>query len=80
MPAELTPEVLAFRQDCLVDFVADLVAHCSAQGAGTTVCLLPLVGGVHGLPDWSAVAALPGLAPWPPTPTGRRSVSRPARS
>jgi hypothetical protein len=61
MPAELTDEVLAFRQDCLVDFVADLVGHCSAQGAATTVCLLPLVGGVHGLPDWSAVAALPGL-------------------
>jgi hypothetical protein len=61
MPAELTPEVLAFRQDCLVDFVADLVAHCSTQGAATTICLLPLVGGVHGLPDWSAVAALPGL-------------------
>jgi hypothetical protein len=62
MPAELTPEVLAFRQDCLVDFVADLVGHCAAQGAATTVCLLPLVGGAHGLPDWSAVAALPGLS------------------
>ncbi|MFL5878503.1 MAG: hypothetical protein ACJ782_00070 [Actinomycetota bacterium] len=61
MPAELTPEVLAFRQDCLVDFVGDLVGHCAAQGAATTVCLLPLVGGTHGLPDWSAVAALPGL-------------------
>jgi hypothetical protein len=61
MPAELTPEVLAFRQDCLVDFVGDLVGHCAAQGAATTVCLLPLVGGAHGLPDWSAVAALPGL-------------------
>jgi hypothetical protein len=62
MPAELTPEVLAFRQDCLVDFVGDLVGHCAAQGAATTVCLLPLVGGTHGLPDWSAVAALPGLS------------------
>jgi hypothetical protein len=61
MPAELTAEVLAFRQDCLVDFLADLVAHCDRQGAGTTVCLLPLVGGVHGLTDWSRVAALPGL-------------------
>jgi hypothetical protein len=61
MPSQLTPEVLAFRQDCLVEFVADLVGHCSAQGAATTVCLLPLVGGVHGLPDWAPVAALPGL-------------------
>ena len=61
MPAELTPEVLAFRQACLVEFVADLVAHCARQGAATTVCLLPLTGGVHGLPDWAPVAALPGL-------------------
>jgi hypothetical protein len=61
MPAELTPEVLAFRQECLVDFIADLVAHCDRQGAATTVCLLPLTGGVHGLPDWAPVAALPGL-------------------
>jgi len=61
MPDRLTPEVLAFRQACLVDFVADLVGHCADQGAGTTVCLLPLVGGVHGLPDWAPVAALPGL-------------------
>jgi hypothetical protein len=61
MPPQLTPEVLAFRQDCLVDLLADLVAHCHSQGAATTVCLLPLVDGVHGLPDWSAVAALPGL-------------------
>jgi hypothetical protein len=61
LPSELTPDVLAFRQDCLVEFIADLVAHCRDQGAATTVCLLPLVGGVHGLPDWSPVASLPGL-------------------
>jgi hypothetical protein len=61
MPAELTPEVLAFRQASLVDFVADLVGHCRRQGTATTVCLLPLVAGVHGLPDWAPVAALPGL-------------------
>jgi hypothetical protein len=61
MPTRLTPEVLAFRQDCLVELVADLVAHCDRQGAATTVCLLPLVDGRHGLPDWSRVAATPGL-------------------
>ena len=61
MPTELTAEVLSFRQDCLVGFLADLVGHCAGRGAATTVCLLPLVGGVHGLPDWAKVAALPGL-------------------
>jgi hypothetical protein len=78
LPAELTPEVLAFRQDCLVDFLADLVAYCHAQGAATTVCLLPLVGGVHGLPDWSAVAALPGLGTLATDPYWK-AFSEPAR-
>jgi hypothetical protein len=61
LPPELTPEVLAFRDRCLVDFVGDFVAHVAGQGARPTVCLLPLTGGVHGIEDWSRVASLPGL-------------------
>jgi hypothetical protein len=61
LPMELAPEVLAFRERCMVDFVGDFVAHVARQGAKPTVCLLPLTGGVHGIDDWSRVAALPGL-------------------
>jgi N-acetylmuramic acid 6-phosphate etherase len=61
MPTELTDEVLAFRESSMVDFLGELVAHVSAQGARTTVCLLPLTGGVHGISDWSRVAGLSGL-------------------
>ena len=61
MPTTLTPEVLAFRERCLVDFVADFVAHVARQGARPAVCLLPLTGGVHGITDWADVASLPGL-------------------
>ena len=61
MPTELTEDVLAFRESSMVDFLGELVAHVSAQGARTTVCLLPLTGGVHGISDWSRVAGLPGL-------------------
>jgi N-acetylmuramic acid 6-phosphate etherase len=61
MPTELTEEVRAFREDSMVDFLGELVAHVSRQGARATVCLLPLTGGVHGVSDWSRVAALPGL-------------------
>jgi N-acetylmuramic acid 6-phosphate etherase len=61
MPTELTDEVLAFRETSMVDFLGELVAHVSGQGARATVCLLPLTGGAHGISDWARVAELPGL-------------------
>lgn len=61
LPEQLTPEVLAFREAAMVDFVGEFVAYGARQGAHMTVCLLPLTGGVHGISDWSTVAALPGL-------------------
>ena len=61
LPVELTEDVLAFREDCMVDFVRDFVEHTAAQGARPVVCLLPLTGGVHGITDWSRIAGLRGL-------------------
>ncbi len=61
MPDALTPEVLAFREASAVDFLRELVAHVASRGGRSTICLLPLVAGPHGLSDWDAVAALPGL-------------------
>jgi hypothetical protein len=61
LPAEVDDELLAFREDSLVDFVGELVAHVAGRGARATVCLLPLTGGMHGISDWSRVARLPGL-------------------
>jgi hypothetical protein len=61
LPLELTPEVLAFRERCMVDFIGDFVGHVASQGARPAVCLLPLTGGVHGIDDWSTIASLPGL-------------------
>ncbi|HEY3238254.1 MAG TPA: hypothetical protein VGL92_01725, partial [Acidimicrobiia bacterium] len=56
MPAELTPEVAAFREACLVEFIGDVVAHVAGLGGRSTVCVLP-----DTIADWSAVARLPGL-------------------
>jgi hypothetical protein len=61
MPREFTPEVAAFREASLVDFLRELVGHVAARGGRSTVCLLPLTEGPLGLSDWSKVAALPGL-------------------
>jgi N-acetylmuramic acid 6-phosphate etherase len=61
LPTELTDEVLAFREASLVDFLGEMVAHVHARGGRSTICLLPAVEGAHGVRDWDAVAALPGL-------------------
>jgi len=62
MPETLTDEVLAFREASTVDFLREMVAHVRERGGRSTICLLPLVEGPHGVSDWDAVASLPGLA------------------
>jgi N-acetylmuramic acid 6-phosphate etherase len=56
MPGELTPEVVAFRDAGLVEFIGDVVAHVAGLEGRSTVCVLP-----HTIADWSTVARLPGL-------------------
>jgi N-acetylmuramic acid 6-phosphate etherase len=53
-----TPE---FREASLVDFLREMTDHVAARGGKNTVCLLPLTEGAHGIRDWDAVAALPGV-------------------
>ena len=60
-PAELDDEVLAFREESLVDFLGELTAHVRSRGGRNTICLLPAVEGAHGVRDWDAVASLPGV-------------------
>ena len=61
LPATLTPEVLAFREASIVEFLAEMVDHVGRQGGRSTICLLPLTEGAHGVADWDAVAGIPGL-------------------
>jgi len=50
-----------FREASLVDFLREMAEHVAARGGKNTICLLPLTEGSHGIQDWDAVAALPGL-------------------
>jgi N-acetylmuramic acid 6-phosphate etherase len=61
VPAERTPEVQAFREASVVDFLREMLAHVAARGGANTVCLLPSTEGAHGISDWNKVAELPGL-------------------
>ncbi|MDX6448585.1 MAG: hypothetical protein QOD08_1048 [Gaiellaceae bacterium] len=62
MSGGLTPEVLAFREASLVDFLREMLAHVAERDGKSTICLLPLTEGSHGVSDWDAVASLPGLS------------------
>jgi N-acetylmuramic acid 6-phosphate etherase len=61
VPRERTPEVQAFREASVVDFLREMLAHVAARGGANTVCLLPSTEGAHGISDWNMVAELPGL-------------------
>src|SRR5712691_1345684 len=61
VPAELTPEVQAFRESSVVDFLREMLAHVAERGGKNTICLLPSTEGTHGISDWNMVASLPGL-------------------
>jgi N-acetylmuramic acid 6-phosphate etherase len=61
IPAERTPEVQAFREASVVDFLREVLAHVAARGGRNTICLLPSTEGSHGISDWNMVASLPGL-------------------
>ena len=62
IPGELTPEVTRFRQESVVGFLREVLAHVAERGGTNTICLLPSLEGTQGLADWDEVAALPGLA------------------
>jgi N-acetylmuramic acid 6-phosphate etherase len=61
VPAELTPDVQAFREASVVDFLREVVSHVAARGGKNTICLLPSTEGTHGISDWNSVASLSGL-------------------
>jgi N-acetylmuramic acid 6-phosphate etherase len=62
VPGERTPEVQAFREASVVDFLREMLTHVSARGGSNAICLLPSTEGTQGLADWDDVASLPGLA------------------
>ncbi|HEY8107106.1 MAG TPA: N-acetylmuramic acid 6-phosphate etherase [Gaiellaceae bacterium] len=62
VPSERTPDVQAFREASVVDFLREMLEHVSARGGSNAICLLPSTEGTQGLADWNEVAALPGLA------------------
>ena len=57
MPAELTEDVLKFREDSLIDFLKEMTVDVHARGKRNCVCMLP-PWFPAGLDDWGRVASL----------------------
>ena len=57
MPAELTEDVLKFREDSLIDFLKEMTEDVHARGKRNCVCMLP-PWFPAGLDDWGRVAGL----------------------
>jgi len=60
MPFTLTPEVLQFREDSLIDFLNEMTLHVHKFGKRNSVCMLP-PWFPAGLDDWDRVAELPAV-------------------
>lgn len=58
LPLKRTPQVEAFRQSCLIDFLNQVTTWAHQYGKRNSVCLLP-PWFPAGLDDWDSVAALP---------------------
>jgi len=60
MPPLLTPEVRAFKEECLVECTRFLCDAAVAEGLKTSICLLPFESSST-VNDWSKVAQIPSL-------------------
>ncbi|MEW5814753.1 MAG: hypothetical protein AB1798_05065 [Spirochaetota bacterium] len=61
LPVELNREMVAFRQDAVIDFLTFLSEYAHSKGLRNALCLLPIKDHRYGLSDWSGAAAIPHL-------------------
>jgi hypothetical protein len=61
MPDRLTPGLIAFRQDLLLDFLGEMTAYAREKGARNALCVLPIPDDHRNALPFDRAAALPGL-------------------
>ncbi len=60
LPDRLTPEVRAFKEECLVEFIRFLCEETAQRGLQAAACLLPFESSST-VNDWAKVAQIPSL-------------------
>jgi hypothetical protein len=61
LPMEETEEVRQFKEDSIVDFLAELVAAAHKAGRRNSLCVLPLRDEMHATANWHRLAGIPHL-------------------
>jgi hypothetical protein len=61
MPAEVTPNVLKFREDTVIDFLEEICGHANRFGLKNAICLKATEDITQGVNDWDRVADIHGL-------------------
>ncbi|MCK9182255.1 MAG: hypothetical protein M0P13_05180 [Fibrobacteraceae bacterium] len=74
MPKDLTPEVKTFRENSLVDFLAEMTGLVHTQGKRNSVCMLP-PWFPAGLDSWDRIAELASVDEIACDPYWERSAS-----
>jgi hypothetical protein len=57
MPREATERVQEFREDCMLEFLEEMMAASHNVGAENAICLLPGENASHGPREWGRLAA-----------------------
>lgn len=61
LPEEETDDVRKFKEDCIVEFLSELVAYGHECGLKNSLCVLPLRDESHSTANWDRVASIPHL-------------------
>lgn len=62
LPEEMDEEVIRFRDDVIVSFLAGLADYARERGLANAVCMLPDENPLSGVSSWERVAAIPSLS------------------
>ncbi|MEO5886696.1 MAG: hypothetical protein ABIQ77_03450, partial [Anaerolineales bacterium] len=61
MPITITPELRAFRQSLIIDFLSEMIGYAKDKGAKNAITLLPVYDDVDEFIPWEPVADIRGL-------------------
>jgi hypothetical protein len=59
--SEMSAAFMRFREEFVVEFLAELCGYGRNKGVRNAICLLPYKEHRYGVTDWAKVAAIPGL-------------------
>ena len=61
MPHTLTPELRRFREDLMVEFLAEMIGYAKDRGANNAITLLPMEDKANESLPWERIADIRGL-------------------